>query len=412
MIVGGGFGGLYAARKLKRADVSITLIDRRNHHVFQPFLYQVATAALNPSDIAAPIRRVLRKQRNARVILGAVDTIDLDAKRVVMADGSVDYDRLVIATGAIPSYFGNDSWADHAPGLKDIEDALALRARIFTAFEAAERSTDPESQRAWLTFVVVGGGPTGVELAGSLAEIARHALARDFRNFDPTSARVLLVEAAPRLLGQFAPKMAEKAERALIKLGVEVLTGAKVEDISAGRVMVGTQPVMAQTVIWAAGVSASPLGRSLGVETDRAGRVKVAQDLTVPGHPDVYVIGDLAAVSSKGQSVPGVAPAAIQMGKRAAGNIRLQLDGKPTRPFVYRDKGMLAAIGRASAVASLPYLKLSGLIAWVTWLVIHILYLIGFRNRVLVMIQWAWAYFTYDRGARLITGDVESLLKR
>lgn len=412
VVIGGGFGGLYAVRKLREADVKVTLIDRRNHHVFQPFLYQVATAALNPSDIAAPIRRVLRAQGNASVILGEVTSIDLEARQVILDDRRLGYDKLIIATGAVPSYFGHDGWAAHAPGLKDIEDALAVRARIFTAFEAAERSEDPQVQRAWLTFVVVGGGPTGVELAGSLAEIAHHSLAKDFRNFDPTSARVLLVEAAPRLLGQFEPKMAAKAEKALSKLGVEVLTDAKVEDIGPGCVKIASDQIPTHTVIWAAGVKASPIGEGLGVELDAAGRVKVQQDLTIDGHPEVQVIGDLASVMSDGKLVPGVAPAAIQMGEHAASNIKRQLKGQPPTPFSYRDKGMLAAIGRAAAVANLPYVKLSGFIAWVTWLIIHIFYLIGFRNRVLVMIQWAWAYFTNDRGARLITGDVEPLLKR
>lgn len=405
VIVGGGFAGLYAARSLRRAQVDVTVIDRRNHHVFQPFLYQVATAALNPSDIAAPIRRILRRQANASVILGEATGVDLAQKRLVLTDGHVAYDYLVIATGATTHHFGHSDWIPHAPGLKDIEDALEIRRKIFFAFEAAEKETDPVRQRQWLTFVVVGGGPTGVELAGALAEISRHTLAKDFRNIDPASARIVLIEAADRLLGQFDERLSIRAERSLKKLGVEVLTGLAVQSISARDVTTGKGLIEAETVIWAAGVKASGLGALLDTPLDRSGRVHVSEDLSLPGHKDVFVIGDLAYVTSKGEPVPGVAPAAIQMGSHAARNLVASIEGHPRMPFRYKDKGMLAAIGRASAVASLPHFKIWGFFAWITWLVVHIFYLIGFRSRLLVIIQWAWAYATYDRGARLITGE-------
>jgi NADH dehydrogenase len=407
VIVGGGFGGLQAARALARAPVRVTLVDRRNHHLFQPLLYQVATAALNPADIAAPIRRVLRRQRNARVILGTVRAVEPAERKVLLEDGGeIAYDRLVLATGATHSYFGHDEWAAAAPGLKTIEDALEIRRRVLLAFEAAEREDDPERRRAFLTFVVVGGGPTGVELAGALAEVARHALARDFRRIDPRAARIVLVEAADRLLGAFPPQLSESARRQLERLGVTVRLGAKVTAIDRAGVSLGEERLAARTVLWAAGVAASPLARSLGAPLDRAGRVKVRPDLTVPGHEEIFVIGDLAALEQEGKLIPGVAPAAIQEGEHAARNILRALRGEPLAPFRYRDKGSLATIGRAAAVAEIGRFELTGVLAWLAWLAIHIFFLIGFRNRAIVLFQWAWAYLTYDRGARLITGEV------
>jgi NADH dehydrogenase len=419
VIVGGGFGGLYAARELAEAPVEVLLVDRRNHHLFQPLLYQVATAALNPSDIATPIRRILRRQRNAEVILGEAVAVDVAAKLVRLRDAEVRYDFLIVATGATHSYFQHDEWARFAPGLKTIEDALAIRRRVLSAFEAAERADDEAARRAWLTFVVVGGGPTGVELAGALAELARHALARDFRRIDPAQARVVLVEAADRVLTAFAGDLSESAAEQLARLGVEVRRHAPVTAIDAGGVTLGKsgaagaapageEHIASRTVLWAAGVAASPLARSLGAPLDRAGRVKVEPDLTIPGHPEVSVIGDLAALlEESGRPVPGVAPAAIQEGRHAARNVRRALAGKPREKFRYRDKGSLATIGRAAGVADFGRVRLHGFLAWVAWLAVHIFFLIGFRNRVLVMIEWAWAYVTYDRGARLITGPVE-----
>ena len=410
VIIGGGFGGLYAARALRRAPVEITLLDRRNYHLFQPLLYQVATAALNPSDIAAPIRRVFRRQHNCRVILAEATAVDVARKCVVLVDGMLPYDFLIIATGATHSYFGHDEYARLAPGLKSIEDALEMRRRVLLAFEAAEREPDPGMRRAWLTFVVVGAGPTGVELAGALAEIARHALARDFRAFDPSAARVVLVEGLPRVLNAFPEELSAKAVTQLERLGVEVRTDTMVTAIDAEGVTFKTERLDARTVLWAAGVAASPLARSLGVPLDRAGRVKVERDLTIPGHPEVFVIGDLASLEQDGQLVPGLAAAAVQEGPHAARNIVQAIAGQPLEPFRYVDKGILATIGRAAAVASFGRVKLSGLVAWLTWLFVHIFLLIGFRNRFLVMFSWAWTYFTYDRGARLITGDVKPAL--
>ena len=404
VIIGGGFGGLYAARALRRAPVEITLVDRRNHHVFQPLLYQVATAALNPADIARPIRSILRKQRNASVVMAEVTGLDIPRRRVILADGNdLFYDYLIVATGAAHSYFGNEQWAEHAPGLKTIEDALEIRRRVLTAFEAAELEPDPEEKGAWLTFVVVGGGPTGVELAGALAEISRHALARDFRYIDPTQARIVLVEGLERILPTFPEKLSIKARRQLEKLGVEVRVDAKVTSIDPSGVQLGADRIRSRTALWAAGVLASPLARSLGAPLDRAGRVQVRPELNVPGHPDVFVIGDLALVTRDGETVPGVAPAAMQMAAHTARNIKAAISSQPYKPFTYRDKGMLATIGRSAAVANFKRLQLSGFLAWVAWLTIHIYFLIGFRNRLLVLIQWAWAYVTYERGARLIT---------
>jgi NADH dehydrogenase len=418
VIVGGGFGGLNAARALRRADVRVTLIDRQNHHLFQPLLYQVATAALNPSDIASPIRRILRGQANAEVLLAEVTAVDVDGRSVVLSDGSVGYDFLIVATGATHSYFGHDEWSGPAPGLKSIEDALEIRRRVLYAFEAAEREPEPDRQAGWLTFVVVGGGPTGVELAGALIEIAHNALARDFRRIDPTRARVVLVEGTPRVLPAYEPSLSDRARAQLEALGVEVRTGALVTAIDREGVSLGPERIVARTVLWAAGVAASPRGRSLGAPLDRAGRVRVNPDLTVPGHDEVYVVGDLASFEQEGRLVPGVAPAAMQEARHAADNILRTLRGQPRRPFRYVDKGSLATIGRAAGVADFGRVKLSGLVAWLAWLFIHIFFLIGFRNRFVVMFSWAWSYFTYDRGARLITGplpgpsDVEPELKK
>ena len=406
VIVGAGFGGLYAAQALGRAPVRVTVIDRRNHHLFQPLLYQVATAALNPSDIAAPTRWILRKQRNTSVLLGEVTAVDLESKRVRLADGEIGFDCLVLAPGVTHSYFGHDEWAAHAPGLKTIEDALEIRRRILLAYEAAEREGDAGRRREWMTFVIVGGGPTGAELAGALAEIARHALAEDFRAIDPREARIVLVEGLPRALSSFLPDLAEKARQALERLGVEVRTGTRVTGVDATGVTLDGERLAARTVIWAAGVEASPLAPSLGVPLDRAGRVIVEPDLSVPGHPDAYVIGDLAAVVQDGAPVPGVAPAAMQEARHAAANILRTLRGEPTRPFRYLDKGTFAVLGRGAAVGVLRGgLKLWGFPAWLAWLGIHIAFLIGFRNRLLVLINWAYSYLTYRRGARLITGE-------
>jgi NADH:ubiquinone reductase (H+-translocating) len=412
VIIGGGFGGLYAAKTLAKTPVRITLVDRRNYHLFQPLLYQVATAALNPSDIAAPIRAVLRKQKNVSVIMGDATTIDPERKIVTMADGELAYDILIVATGATHSYFGHPEWEENAPGLKTIEDALEIRRRVLRAFEAAERETDPERQKAWLTFVIVGAGPTGVELAGALSEIARQTMLRDFRRINPSSARVILLEGKERVLPPYPPPLSAKAAAQLRGLGVEVMTDAIVTRINDHEVCIGDTTIPTRTVLWAAGVQASPLARSLGVPLDRAGRVIVEPDLSVPGHREVFVIGDLAAVNNDdGSLVPGVAPAAIQEGTHTAKNIARMMNGQPTLPFRYRDKGSLATIGRAAGVADFGRLKLSGFIAWFAWLAVHIFFLIGFRNRVLVILQWAWAYITYQRGARLITGKIEPLMK-
>jgi NADH:quinone reductase (non-electrogenic) len=401
VIIGGGFGGLYAARALRNADVRITLIDRHNYHLFQPLLYQVATAALNPSDIAAPIRAVLSRQKNTSVILGEASAIDPAQKFVHLADGAkIAYDFAIVATGAAHSYFAHPEWERNAPGLKTIDDALEIRRRVLLAFEAAERENDSRAQEALLTFVIVGAGPTGAELAGALSEIARQTMLRDFRRINPSSARVILVEGKDRVLPVYPPELSEKARKQLEHLGVEVITNAIVTSLSDTEVCIGDRVIPARTVLWAAGVEASPLARSLGVPLDRAGRVLVNDDLTIPGHDDVFIVGDLAAVKYKDGLVPGVAPAAIQEGIHAARSII----SKAREPFRYRDKGSLATIGRAAAVADFGFVKVSGFIAWLAWLAIHIFFLIGFRNRFLVITQWAWAYVTYQRGARLITG--------
>jgi NADH:ubiquinone reductase (H+-translocating) len=404
VVLGGGFGGLYATKTLAHAGVTVTVVDSRNHHLFQPLLYQVATAALSPGDIAVPIRRILRSQANATVVLAKALSIDTKARRVTLDEGQIDYDYLVVATGATHSYFGHDAWQEFAPGLKSIEDALHIRRRVLVAYEEAERETDPVAQEAWLTFVVVGGGPTGVELAGALAEISRHVLDHDFRRIDPKSARVVLVEAGPRILPTFEEASSARAKEQLAELGAEVLTSARVTDIDATGVTLEDQRIAARTVLWGAGVTASPLATTMGVPLDRAGRVRVLPDLSVPGAPNVFVIGDLAALEQDGKPVPGVAPAAMQEGRHAAKNIVRKTRGDAALPFHYKDKGSLATIGRASAVAELGSVRLSGLLAWLAWLFIHILFLIGFRNRYLVLSEWAWGYVTYERGARLITG--------
>lgn len=404
VILGAGFAGLQAAKALARAPVRITLVDRRNFHLFQPLLYQVATAALNPADIAAPIRGILRRQRNVDVVLGEVERVDLDARQVVLVDGVLDYDYLLVATGATHSYFGRDEWADVAPGLKTIEDALHIRRRVLFAYEAAERETDPERRRAWMTFVIVGAGPTGTEMAGALSEIARHALARDFRHIDPREARVVLVEGTDRVLPAYVPSLSQRARAQLERIGVEVRTGARVTAIDESGVTIGDERIEARTVVWAAGVAGSPLARSLGVELDRAGRVRVLPDLSVPGHPEVFVAGDLAALEQDGKQVFGIAPAAMQAGRHVARSIQRALRGESAEPFRYVDKGSLATIGRKAAVADLHGLRLWGFIAWAAWLFVHVLFLVGFRNRLLVVTQWAWSYFTYERGVRLITG--------
>ena len=406
VIVGGGFAGLWAVRALATAKVRITLVDRGNHHLFQPLLYQVATAGLSAPDIAAPLRHILRKQRNVEVRMATVTGIDADAKRIELDDGSaLDFDTLLLASGATHAYFGNDHWAEHAPGLKTLDDALDLRRKLLLAFERAEAATDPAEREAWLHFAIVGGGPTGVELAGTLAEIARHTLKDEFRNIDPASARVRLVEAGPRVLAAFPEDLSTKAKRQLEKLGVDVSTGTPVKDITADGYALGETFVPAKTVVWAAGVAASPLGAMLGAPLDRAGRVQVQADLSVPGHPDIFVAGDLAALTqANGKPVPGVAPAAKQMGRLVAHNIRARLSGGKTNAFAYKDYGNLATIGRMAAVVDLGKLKFSGLLAWWFWLVMHVFFLIGFRNRVVVLLNWWWAYWSYQRAARIILG--------
>jgi NADH:quinone reductase (non-electrogenic) len=414
IVVGAGFGGLDAVRHLARVPVRVTVVDRNNHHLFQPLLYQVATAELSPADISAPIRGVLRHQRNAEVLLAEVIGVDANARTVRIrerTDGEereLGYDYLVIATGAGQSYFGHDEWAEFAPGLKSIPDATAIRRRILLAFEEAEMERDAERQRALLTFIVVGGGPTGVEMAGAIAELAHKALARDFRHIDPASARILLVEAMGRILPAFPESLAKAAQGALHRLGVRVRTNAPVEGVEAGGARIAGEYVPARTVIWAAGVKASPAGQWLGAETDRAGRVKVGADLTAPGHPEVFVIGDTASAMQDGKPLPGVAPVAMQQGRYAAKVIAARIAGRPPPgAFRYFDRGYLATVGRNYAVGHIGRLRFTGLLGFFIWAGVHIAYLIGFRNRVLVMLQWAWAYVTAQRGARLITLDEE-----
>ncbi len=407
VILGGGFGGMATARRLARAGARVTLVDRRNHHLFQPLLYQVATASLAAPSIAAPLRQILRRQSNLTVLLDEVIDVDLAARQVACAHGPFNYDFLVIATGATHAYFGHDEWERFAPGLKTLEDAFLIRRRVLLAFEYAERESDPESRQAWLNFVVVGGGSTGVELAGTLIELARHTLRREFRRSDPRRATVRLIEAGPRLLPAFDPALSDKARRQLEHLGVEVHLGQAVTDIDVQGVKLGERRLVARTVLWAAGVAASPVGRLLGTALDRAGRVQVLPDLSLPDHPEVFVIGDLAVIlQANGKPVPGVAPAAKQMGRHVGTVICARLQGSDQRPpFRYRDDGSLATIGRMAAVAQFGKWQLSGFPAWAAWLLAHIYFLIGFRNRLVVMLDWAWAYWTHQRNARIVSGN-------
>ncbi len=417
VILGGGFGGLTAARALRREPVDVTLIDRRNFHLFQPLLYQVATGSLSPGNISAPLREILKRQKNARVLLGEAAGVDVAGRRVLLKDGEVTYDTLIVATGARHSYFGHDDWGTFAPGLKTIEDATFMRRRIFLAFEAAERETDPAKERAWLTFAIVGAGPTGVELAGALSEIAHDTLKHDFRRIKPSEARILLIEAAERVLPSYAPDLSASAARALKRLDVNVLTRTMVTCVREDSITVqaheGTKVIPTRTVLWAAGVRASSLGKALadatGCEIDRSGRLILEPDLTLKGHPEILVIGDLGNFSHQsGRPLPGVAQVAIQQGRYAASTVRARLQGRsrPSFPaFQYHDRGNMATIGRAAAVVELPWLRFSGLIAWLAWLFVHLLNIVAFQNRMLVLIQWAWSYFTFNRSARLITGD-------
>jgi len=402
VIVGGGFAGLAAARTLRGAEVEISLVDQHNHHVFQPLLYQVATAGLSSADIASPLRHILRRQANVTVLLAEARGVDLRRRQLLLKGGELPYDFLVLAAGATHSYFGHDEWSAVAPGLKTLADAVDIRRRVLLAFEEAERETEEARRDEWLTFVVIGAGPTGVEMAGTLAEIARHTLKGEFRRIDPARARVILIEGTPRVLPPYSPDLSERARRSLESLGVTVRTGAMVTGVDGGGVQLGAERIAARTVVWAAGVAASPLGRSLGLPVDRAGRVKVEPDLTVPGHKDVFVAGDLAFLEQDGRPVPGVAPAAMQMGRHAALNIVRAIEGQPHAAFRYRDKGSLATIGRRAGVAQIGRLKLWGGPAWLAWLLIHIFFLIGFRNRLVVMFDWALAYMTYQRHARLL----------
>ncbi len=408
VILGGGFGGLYAAMALRRAPAQITLIDRANHHLFSPLLYQVATASLSPADVAQPIRSILKRQRNATVLLAEAASIDRAARVVKLADGEVPYDHLIIATGSTHAYFGHDEWATLAPGLKTIDDALEIRQRFLLSFEAAEREPDPAVRRAILTFVVIGGGPTGVELAGAMAEIARRAMPTEFRSIDTTTARIILIEGQSHVLSTYPTDLSDRAKRDLEGMGVDVWTSTRVTGIDSMGVQIGDERILARNVFWAAGVKACPLAASLDVPLDRAGRVLVNPDLTIPGDDRVMVLGDLASIIDQRtkQPVPGVAPAAMQMGRYAADRLNRITRSKPVRAegFRYHDKGVLATIGRAKAVGVVSGMKYTGFVAWAMWALIHVLFLIGFRSRVIVLIQWTWAYWWYQRGARLITG--------
>jgi len=409
VIIGAGFGGLEAAKKLACKDVRVTVIDRTNYHLFQPLLYQVATAALSPADIAAPIRAILSKCRNVEVILAEVESVDVDAKKVKTVDLQIDYDYLILATGARHSYFGHGEWEKLAPGLKSLEDAVELRRRILMAFEYAEKINDEKARRAAMNFVIIGGGPTGVELAGAIAEISRHTLARDFRHINPSEARVILIEGDSRLLAAYPPDLSESARKQLTDLGVEVRTNTRATNLTEAGVQIGDEFIPCRVKIWAAGNNASFVGKTLGVPADRAGRVIVNEDLTVPGHPEVQVIGDLANFTHQtGEPLPGISPVAMQQGRHAARNVLAMIKGRKAKRFRYWDKGTMATIGRNKAVADLRFLHLSGRLAWLAWLFVHILFLVGFRNRLLVFIQWAWAYFTFDKGARLITRNFQS----
>jgi NADH dehydrogenase len=413
-IVGGGFGGLYAATALRKAPVEVTLVDRRNFHLFQPLLYQVATGQLSPANIAAPLRSVLRHQKNARVVLGEVIDFDLAGRRLILRDGEVPYDSLIVAAGATHHYFGHSEWEQFAPGLKTIEDATEIRRRILYSFEMAERCPDPAQQRQWLTFIIVGGGPTGVEMAGAVGELAHHTLRRNFRAINPASAQVILLEGLDRILSTYAPKLSAKAVQSLAKIGVTVRAGAIVTDVHSHQVTVKvgdkSEVIPARTVLWAAGVDASPLAKKLaaatGAKVDRAGRLEVQPDLTVPGHPEVLALGDMVNFSHQGgKPLPGLAQTAMQQARYAADLIVHRLEGKPLPgPFRYKDPGTMATIGRSAAIADLGWIKLSGFFAWLAWLLVHLLYIIEFENRILVLAQWAWNYFTRGRSARLITG--------
>ena len=409
VIVGGGFGGLEAAKKLACQNVRLTVIDRTNYHLFQPLLYQVATAALSPADIAAPIRAVLQKCKNAEVMLAEVQSVDVNTRVVHTGDLNVQYDYLILATGARHSYFGHPEWERLAPGLKSLEDAVEIRRRILLAFEYAEKISDPAARAAAMTFVIIGGGPTGVEMAGAIAEIARHTLARDFRHIDPSSARVVLIEGESQVLATFPEDLRTSAMKQLQELGVEIRTGVRATDLTEAGLRVGDEFIPCRVKIWAAGNTASFVGKSLGVPVDRVGRVIVQDDLTIPGHPEVQVIGDLANFTGKdGKPLPGVSPVAMQQGRQAARNILNMIEGRKPQRFWYFDKGSMATIGRNKAVADLRLLHLSGLPAWVAWAFVHILFLVGFRNRVVVLVQWAWAYFTFNKGARLITRNFQA----
>jgi NADH dehydrogenase len=409
IIVGAGFGGLEAAKKLACEDVRLTVIDRTNYHLFQPLLYQVATAALSPADIAAPVRAILSKCKNVEVILAEVESVNVEARKVKTNDLLFDYDYLILATGARHSYFGHDEWEKLAPGLKSLEDAIELRRRILLAFEFAEKTTDEAARKAAMTFVVIGGGPTGVEMAGAIAEISRYTLAKDFRHVDPSKARVILIEGASRLLAAYPPDLSDSARKQLVELGVDVRTDAKATDLTESGVQLDGEFIPCHVKIWAAGNNASFVGKTVDAPVDRMGRIVVNDDLTLPGHPEVQVIGDLANFSHQtGEPLPGVSPVAMQQGRHAARNILRMIRGEKPHPFRYFDKGSMATIGRNRAVADLKFFHLSGLPAWLAWLFVHIIFLVGFRNRVLVLIQWAWAYLTFDKGARLITRNFQS----
>lgn len=405
VIVGGGFGGLNAAMSLAGAPVRVTLVDRTNHHLFQPLLYQVATAGLSPADIAVPIRSVLSNQKNARVLLAEATGVDLAGKRLLLDKGELPYDYLILAVGATHNFFGHDEWEKNTLGLKTLDEALRIRERMLLAFEAAERTTDPEARQRLLTFAVIGGGPTGVEMAGSFAELARHVLSRDFRAIDPSATRVVLVEAGPRILGAFPEASSARAETQLASLGVVIKKGKPVARIDEdGIAWSDGERLSAATVVWAAGVRGTGFARALGVELDRGGRVKVGADCALPDHPEVFAIGDMAALRDKhGVDVPGLCPAAIQQGKYVASVIRAELRGKKREPFSYLDKGTMATVGRKRAIAQMGKLELAGFLAWLAWMAVHVFFLIGFRNRFVVMFNWMWQYFTWKRGARLIT---------
>ena len=412
VIIGAGFGGLEAAKKFGGKNVRVTVIDRTNYHLFQPLLYQVATAALSPADIAAPVRAVLSKCRNIEVMLAEVQSVDVDAKKIKTTDAEIAYDFLIVATGARHSYFGHNEWEKLAPGLKSLEDAIELRRRLLMAFEYAEKITDEAARKAAMTFVIIGGGPTGVEMAGAIAEIARYTLAKDFRHIDPSQARVILIEAEPRLLAVFPEDLSASAMKQLVALGVEVRTGTRATNLTETGLQVGDEFIPCRVKIWAAGNTASFVGKTLGAPVDRVGRVMVNDDLTIPGHPEVQVIGDLANFSHQtGQPLPGVSPVAMQQGRHAARNILRMIANRKPQRFRYWDKGSMATIGRNKAVADLNFVHLSGLPAWLVWLFVHIIFLVGFRNRSAVLFQWAWAYFTFNKGARLITRNFQSEMR-